>query len=133
MNFDKVQYQLENNIAVVTLDSSPVNALNSKLVHELSGIFDFLTQEIEQKKVRVVIVTGSGKTLAFYLPALLVSAERLSKEAAFTKVLSIYPRNELLKDQLTTALGLVIRINAEIRSQRGLRPISVGAYYGDTP
>ena len=43
--------------------------------------------------------TGSGKTVAFYLPAFMRLATRLSAEY-WTKCLAIYPRNELLKDQL---------------------------------
>ena len=43
--------------------------------------------------------TGSGKTLAFYLPALAWLAQEIDDTYA-TRVIAIYPRNELLKDQL---------------------------------
>src|SRR5207248_8972172 len=45
--------------------------------------------------------TGSGKTHAFYLPALVHLAELIDAGGeAWTKALAIYPRSELLKDQL---------------------------------
>ena len=69
--------------------------------------------------------TGSGKTLAFYLPAL---SQLAAEGAAGPRVVAIYPRNELLKDQLATALR-------EVRSLRsaGSRSLVVGAYFGPTP
>jgi hypothetical protein len=76
--------------------------------------------------------TGSGKTLSFYLPALMVVAERLQQRAAFTKVLSIYPRNELLKDQLTEVYKLVRSTNPALL-KAGKPKISIGALYGQVP
>jgi len=69
--------------------------------------------------------TGSGKTLAFYLPALATLAE---SSPGGPRVIAIYPRNELLKDQLATAL-------AEVRALRsaGGPKLTVGAYFGPTP
>jgi hypothetical protein len=69
--------------------------------------------------------TGSGKTLAFYLPAL---AQLAAVGALGPRVIAIYPRNELLKDQLATALR-------EVRGLRsaGSRSLVIGAYFGPTP
>jgi hypothetical protein len=69
--------------------------------------------------------TGSGKTLAFYLPAL---AQLAAPGVSSPRVVAIYPRNELLKDQLATAMQ-------EVRSLRaaGGRQLAVGAYFGPTP
>jgi DEAD/DEAH box helicase/Helicase conserved C-terminal domain len=82
---------------------------------------------LQSRTDRGVVVgagTGSGKTLAFYLPAL----SQLAAGAAGPRVIAIYPRNELLKDQLATALQ-------EIRGLRssGGRALAVGAYFGPTP
>ncbi|MGW0805535.1 protein DpdJ [Nonomuraea sp. NPDC002799] len=79
------------------------------------------------KKDRGVVIgagTGSGKTLAFYLPAL----SQLAADDNGPRVIAIYPRNELLKDQLATALQ-------EVRSLRssGSRLLTIGAYFGPTP
>ncbi|MDA8637292.1 protein DpdJ [Rhodospirillales bacterium] len=76
--------------------------------------------------------TGSGKTLAFYLPATLVAAERLKKGDFFTKVLSIYPRNELLKDQLTEVYKMTRSMNGAL--QKFSKPkLSLGALYSQVP
>ena len=71
--------------------------------------------------------TGSGKTLAFYLPALSWIGS-LCDTTRWTKAVAIYPRKELLKDQFAQAYE-------EARRLEGLleRPLSIGAYYGDTP
>lgn len=70
--------------------------------------------------------TGSGKTKAFYLPALSrIAAESNSRRWA--RILAIYPRNELLKDQFVEALNQVDLIAAA-----GSTVISVGALFGPT-
>ena len=74
--------------------------------------------------------TGSGKTLAFYLPAYAVIADRLSA-GYWTKCLALYPRNELLKDQLREALANARRAAPALVS-RGRRVV-IGALYGDVP
>jgi hypothetical protein len=72
--------------------------------------------------------TGSGKTLAFYLPALshVVTAQR----GHGTRVLAIYPRIELLRDQFAETYR-------EARRLDGLtdfgRPVRIAALYGSTP
>ena len=71
--------------------------------------------------------TGSGKTLAFYLPALAYLATRPVPSHG-VGVVAIYPRNELLKDQLASALDETRRLRAA-----GGRPIRIGAYFGNTP
>ena len=76
--------------------------------------------------------TGSGKTKAFYLPALIAVAERIQADRHWTKAIAIYPRNELLKDQLRAALGETLRLSATLR-RVGRRPVVVGALFGDTP
>jgi hypothetical protein len=70
--------------------------------------------------------TGSGKTLAFYLPALTYLSTRPSAETG-TGVVAIYPRNELLKDQLGSALEETRRLRSA-----GGRQIRIGAYFGNT-
>lgn len=68
--------------------------------------------------------TGSGKTKAFYLPVL---ADVAGRPDAGTAVLAIYPRNELLKDQVVEALDQVDRI-----VEGGGRITRLGAYFGPT-
>jgi hypothetical protein len=75
--------------------------------------------------------TGSGKTLAFYLPTL-VALARWSDGDRWTRCLSLYPRNELLKDQLSTAVKQVKQVN-EVLVSAGRRPLRVGAMFGAVP
>ncbi|MEV6644601.1 DEAD/DEAH box helicase [Amycolatopsis sp. NPDC051371] len=68
---------------------------------------------------------GSGKTLAFYLP---LSAGLNGRAAGHrTFALALYPRNELLKDQLPALLEYLDRM-----SRTGLRTpaISLAARFG---
>jgi hypothetical protein len=89
-----------------------------------------ILRELNGTRSRGVIVTagtGTGKTLAFYLPvfAWLTSGDALRDGS--TKVLTLYPRRELLKDQLTTACRQVLAIPSADRRPR------LGAVFGDTP
>lgn len=86
-------------------------------------IFSALRSRVDRGVV-VGAGTGSGKTLAFYLPAI----SQLASGAAAPRVIAIYPRNELLKDQLATALQEVRGLRAS-----GGRALTVGAYFGPTP
>lgn len=78
--------------------------------------------------------TGSGKTLAFYLPALswLAAEKRREPTRRGVQILAVYPRNELLKDQLREVF-LQARMFDDYLGRAGSAPISVGVLYGDTP
>jgi superfamily II DNA or RNA helicase len=73
--------------------------------------------------------TGSGKTIAFYLPAYMILAPLLDA-TSWTKCIAVYPRNELLKDQLREAVanGDAIRPVLKMHGRRGL---TFGALYGE--
>jgi hypothetical protein len=75
--------------------------------------------------------TGSGKTLAFYLPAFAHLADLVGSDP-WTKVLAIYPRNELLKDQLREAVATARRLRSGLQSH-GKRGLTIAALYGDVP
>jgi hypothetical protein len=70
--------------------------------------------------------TGSGKTKAFYLPALAHAASDRDT-ASWVRIVALYPRNELLKDQLAEALGQVEAIAAP-----GGPVLSIGTLFGPT-
>jgi hypothetical protein len=71
--------------------------------------------------------TGAGKTLAFYLPAL-IHALSVPGAPGVPRVVAIYPRIELLRDQLASLLATVAQLGL-----RGVTPPSVGVLYGATP
>ncbi|MBS0552204.1 MAG: DEAD/DEAH box helicase, partial [Proteobacteria bacterium] len=81
----------------------------------------------------VAASTGSGKTLAFYLPALAwLSAERKAQpHSRGVRVLALYPRNELLKDQLAEVYSQARKFDDELG--RVGTTLSVGVLFGDTP
>ena len=72
--------------------------------------------------------TGAGKTLAYYLPAIVRLAREVRETDFWTKAISVYPRNELLKDQFAEVLRYVHAV-------RGLtpRPLAIGTLFGSTP
>lgn len=77
--------------------------------------------------------TGSGKTLAFYLPALARLAGSIEADpSAWTRALAIYPRKELLKDQMNETLRQTRLLNPVLGATR-LRPLVIGSFFGATP
>lgn len=76
--------------------------------------------------------TGSGKTLSFYLPALISIGELAQVGQHWVKAVAIYPRVELLKDQLSEAFRRARFIDSALL-EAGRRPITVGALFGSTP
>lgn len=94
------------------------------------GVLNALGQG-QQTGVMVTAGTGSGKTLAFYLPMLAWLADRAGQsQQASTLALALYPRNELLKDQLRTLLGYVMRIAAP---EPTAPVLSLATWFGPTP
>lgn len=76
--------------------------------------------------------TGSGKTLAFYLPALIAICPWVDSGSYWTKVLSIYPRRELLKDQFGEAFRMVRQVERVLKAN-GRRSLRIGTFFGLTP
>ena len=94
-----------------------------------------ISQALEAGRDRGVIVgagTGSGKTLSFYLPAVAAIAEAAQPGQRYLHTIALYPRNELLRDQLREASLTADRINDTLLAH-GRRPLRIGALYGDTP
>lgn len=91
-----------------------------------------ILEDLRGSRSRGVVVTagtGGGKTLAYYLPALTHIAP-LVDETRWVKSVSIYPRNELLRDQLSAVLQMVLDLDHGVTHRR---PIQVGALFGETP
>lgn len=93
---------------------------------------------IEQNQPLATIVcagTGSGKTLAFYLPALASIVRHLlscAHAGPWVKAVALYPRTELLKDQLREVLGRSLALTAALPARERVT-LRVGALFGDTP
>lgn len=87
------------------------------------------------RDARGVIVsagTGSGKTMAFYIPGFIAMAAHARKGGTGVHTIGLYPRNELLRDQLREAVDRMDAIN-KVQVAMGVRPLRVGVLYGDTP
>ncbi len=76
--------------------------------------------------------TGSGKTLAFYLPAFAAMADHARPRQYQLRTLALYPRKELLRDQLRDAVVTARLVAKELRAV-GHRPLRIGALYAATP
>jgi enoyl-CoA hydratase len=74
-----VNYQVEDRVAVVTLNRPPVNALNSQLEAEIEGTFDEIAA---REEIRVVIMTG-GLSKAFIAGADIKMMFHKTPEGAF--------------------------------------------------
>jgi hypothetical protein len=96
-----------------------------------------ILRAIERDEELATIVcagTGSGKTLAFYLPALASIYRHALKvdKSEWVKAVALYPRTELLKDQLREVLLRTRSLQAGL-PQKNQVSIRVGALYGDSP
>lgn len=58
MSNQYVTYQVADGIAVVTIDRPPVNALNPKVLEEITNVFEKLRND---QRIKVVILTGAGE------------------------------------------------------------------------
>jgi len=77
--------------------------------------------------------TGSGKTLSFYLPTLsMLAADVCAQPCHRVRVLAIYPRKELLKDQFMESWLQCRKLDTLLLAKAG-RKLRIGAYFGDTP
>ncbi|WP_246686075.1 hypothetical protein, partial [Mesorhizobium sp. M8A.F.Ca.ET.182.01.1.1] len=73
--------------------------------------------------------------MAFYLPALSRIASHIQRDAVgdrWVKVLALYPRNELLKDQFAEVYSQARRLDA-LLAARGRRKILIGTFFGPSP
>lgn len=77
--------------------------------------------------------TGSGKTNAYFIPLFNWLSQEVQRVGHLgVRSIALYPRNELLKDQLSNALGLTQKLNVELK-KKSLPMIRLGIWYTDTP
>ncbi|HSH82661.1 MAG TPA: protein DpdJ, partial [Herpetosiphonaceae bacterium] len=128
-------------LALTPLHAEAVEALLRNGSEELLRVASFqraaVTEQLRalhERGDRAIVIgagTGAGKTKAFYIPALAQVCTDIDSSHS-TKVLAIYPRVELLKDQLAEALSEARKLGP-LLMHHGRRSITIGAYYGDTP
>lgn len=77
--------------------------------------------------------TGSGKTMSFYLPGLTALVDHLTQNPQLSvRILAIYPRQELLKDQFYETWKQCRNLD-EYAQQKIGRKIRIGSFFGITP
>ena len=94
-----------------------------------------ILQSVEGRKDYGLVIsagTGGGKTLAFYLPVLTWVGSQEDHAEPWVKALAIYPRNELLKDQLTETFRACRELD-QVLFEKGRDAISLGAFFGPVP
>ena len=80
--------------------------------------------------VVVTAGTGAGKTLAYYLPVAIEVAQLITATTYWTKSISLYPRVELLKDQMSDVFRIVSKVPTPGSKNR---PIRLGALLEPVP
>ncbi|ORM08379.1 hypothetical protein A5N77_20100 [Prescottella equi] len=127
--------QLESSVQHL-LGPSGVTALRHLVPPSVSAFQDRSTRQVlgalkssEASGVVVTAGTGSGKTLAFYMPMLAWICDHVTQNHAVL-ALAMYPRNELLKDQLRTLVGYALTLRT-VRSDA--TPVSLATWFGPTP
>ena len=57
-DYEKINVDVKEEIAIITMNNPPVNQLSPQFAEELRGA---ITEALEEKKIKAVILTGSGK------------------------------------------------------------------------
>ena len=57
-DYEKINVDVKEEIAIITMNNPPVNQLSPQFAEELR---DAITEALEEKKIKAVILTGSGK------------------------------------------------------------------------
>lgn len=138
---DQVRSRIEESGQLSTLQRQVLSAILSlpngesmKLAKFQARATENIFAQLKSSRGSGTIVcagTGSGKTLSFYLPAFLSIAQSIDGND-WTRCLAIYPRNELLKDQLSEAFGQARKLDSLLQSN-GKRKLTIATLYGDTP
>jgi hypothetical protein len=138
---DEVQQRIEKSQKLKPLQKEVLREILSlpndgtmKLSHFQARATENILSKTKSNRSSGTIVcagTGSGKTLSFYLPAFMSVAETIDA-SNWTRCLAIYPRNELLKDQLSEAYRQARKLDA-ILSSKGKRKLSIATLFGPTP
>lgn len=141
LSTDEVQKRIEKSGKLTPLQQQVLNQILSLPNHDSMKLANFQARATENilSQLRsgrrsgtiVCAGTGSGKTLSFYLPAFLSIAESIDSND-WTRCLAIYPRNELLKDQLSEAYGQARKLDSLLQSN-GKRKLTIATLFGATP
>ncbi|GII65349.1 hypothetical protein Skr01_54340 [Sphaerisporangium krabiense] len=119
---------LQDAIAIAQIGNRQLSRFQ---VAATSAIYSSLSHD-RSSGIIVGAGTSSGKTLSFYLPAFAAMAEAARPNRRSLHTLALYPRKELLRDQLRTAIATAADLTPRLARMKR-RPLRVGALYADTP
>ncbi|HHW38612.1 MAG TPA: enoyl-CoA hydratase/isomerase family protein [Bacillales bacterium] len=121
MNYEFVNCEIEDKVAVVTINRPPVNPLNTQIFKELSSIFDELDMD---DSVNAIVITGSGEK-AFVAGADLtemagldlVGMMKMNKvsRAVFTKIENVSKPVIAAINGLALGGGLELALSCDLR------------------
>jgi len=94
MNAPVVNYVIENDIAIITINNPPMNPLITAVRDQLSAIMGELSERLHD--VKVVILTGTGK--AFVAGADIKSFPELDQEKAKARLKQTRPLYQQMED-----------------------------------
>ena len=122
----------ESDINLDFIDAGLPDLLSKFQLRSIKSISTALARK-ENASIVISSGTGSGKTSAYFIPMFnWLSNELKVGGHVGVRTLALYPRVELLKDQLNTALSEARKIN-QVLQQKSLPTIRIGVWYGDTP
>lgn len=123
---------LQKEVLTAIIGQRSLAGFQSRAIKAILSISD--SENRDSDGVLISAGTGSGKTLAFYIPVILSIVRNLKTNPTHhTKCVAIYPRNELLKDQIIELLRLLHYDVNPILQMNKIRPIRAGAFFGQTP
>lgn len=118
------------------LGRSGLSAFKHLVPPSVSAFQDRSTRQIlsalrssDASGVVVTAGTGSGKTLAFYMPMLAWICDQTPQDQSVL-ALALYPRNELLKDQLRTLVSYALGLR---EAEAITNHVSLATWFGPTP
>jgi hypothetical protein len=101
------------------------------IVQHYDALHSSETTGFHERALVIGAGTGAGKTRAFYVPAMAEIAATISLDR-YVRAIALYPRVELLKDQLVEAFQEARKLDPLLDAHKP-RKITLGAYYTDTP
>ena len=123
------------------LEYALFRGINPKEKDRIRGFSSFQFKAIrtlvsgDKKAYILTAPTSGGKTYAFLIPALVrVLRDKLEGKDKCVKVILIYPRKALERDQLNKTLAIIHRINYYLEHVKGLNvKVTIGIDDGETP
>ena len=125
-----VDYVIENEIAIITINNPPMNSLTNAVREQLSAIMREVREK--QDEIKVVILTGAGK--AFVAGADIKSFPELTQEKAKARLMTTRPFYQQFEDFARPVIcavnGYCLGGGLELAMSCDIRIASTAAQFG---